>query len=144
MTNRVLLSPDGVRVSRPGVDVINPPALTEDYLVIDWTWPKIERLHAYGKVSGSAISASSFTFLFDALSAPPIVAVLAKDAGTNTYRDELIAGIGISHGADNIGYPFYSSYFHWYTRTDRVVVERLTSLISLTAFDYTILVFKNS
>ena len=82
-TPQTLITPYGLRISLPGVDVTNPPALTEDYLAIDWSWQAMERLHAKGKVLGSSLASniSSFTWNFSALAGAPISAVIPMTPG---------------------------------------------------------------
>ena len=87
MVNRILISPSVVRVSLPGVEVTSPPALTEEYLALDSSWPKVERLHAVGVVLNQAVGDAGFSFNFSSLSSPPLAIIQRATPGTKTMRD---------------------------------------------------------
>jgi len=52
VTKRILISASRVAVSRPGYDVINPPAKTPDYLAVDSSFAPPLRLCAAGVLYG--------------------------------------------------------------------------------------------
>jgi hypothetical protein len=63
MTQRILLSPNRVSISRPGYDVVSPPAFTTDYLAIDSGFPQATRLYQSGVLYNLSIQAFSTTFV---------------------------------------------------------------------------------
>jgi hypothetical protein len=142
-TPMTLIQPEGLRVSLPGVNVLAPPALTEDYLAIDWTWPKIERLHAKGKVSASSIpsGAGSITFPFPALSTAPLALIVPLTPGTTIHRDELVVSGATSSSG---GILFFSWRVPYSWRTTLSTVDLTASATNvLQSFDWAFFVFRN-
>ncbi len=56
MTQRILISPTRVAVSRPGYDVVSPPAISTDYLSVDSSFGMPLRLLMSGVIYGSAVN----------------------------------------------------------------------------------------
>jgi hypothetical protein len=56
MTRRILISANRVAVSRPGYDVVNPPAISNDYLAVDSSFPAALRLATSGFIYGTPLT----------------------------------------------------------------------------------------
>lgn len=56
MTNRLMMTPSTVRISRPGVNVLNPPSNTPTHLAMNSAWPKVERLHALAFIPNTSLN----------------------------------------------------------------------------------------
>src|SRR4051812_20945123 len=85
---RVIVSPSLVRVSRPGVDANNPPAITSQYLALDSSWLRTERLLTLAVIHETSL-ASPKQVNFDARPSPPL-GMLIKSSGATIFGD----GIG--------------------------------------------------
>lgn len=72
MVARFVLSPQRVVMSLPGVDALNPPAYTEQYLAMCSDWGPPARPIQVGTLSGVAIAAN-YVVSFPAQSARPAV-----------------------------------------------------------------------
>jgi len=141
-----------MRISRPGIDVTNPPSLTEAHLVMDWSWPRVERLMASGIVRGSSIApgANYFDFPFASVGIDPFAAVVPIQQGTTTHLDEQIYldytqfwNVGGVIGT----FYSYATAFRWVTYPHLVRVLAIKSTGAATGFplwnyDWAIMVFR--
>lgn len=83
MTQRILLSAARVSISRPGYDVVSPPAFTSDYLSIDSGFPQATRLYQSGTRLGLSITSffNSPVAFGTTFSSYPFVMVMPFDPG---------------------------------------------------------------
>lgn len=95
MVGRILLSADAIRVSRDGIDAINPPTLDESSLVFSSGYGAIDRIHAHTVVgpfylnSGKQpdLSANTyFDFVFPALSRIPNIQISIRRPDGKVYN----------------------------------------------------------
>lgn len=83
---RILITPTAFRISRPGVNVQNPPSTTPEHLAMNSDWPGVERRHAIILVRGNAL-VNPVTLNFTALDDPPFAVLLTRKLGTDTLVD---------------------------------------------------------
>ena len=87
-TPRILISGSRVAVSRPGIDVTNPPAKTEDYLAIDSSWGIPLRLYTSGLFSTSLAADSRISF-GTTFGSPPYVLIMPFDPSSTSILHDL-------------------------------------------------------
>ncbi len=89
MTQRILISPTRVAVSRPGYDVVSPPAVTSDYLSVDSSFGKPLRLLQTGVVYGVSINGFGAVGFGTTYASFPQVLVLPFVPGAPSYIHNL-------------------------------------------------------
>ena len=104
-TRRILISPNRIAVSRPGYDVVSPPAITTDYLSVDSSFSLPVRLAVSGLVlnaSGRSFPTISYGMTF---ATPPFVQCMPYNAGTTTELVDLFMK-WVGGSPDNYYTPF--------------------------------------
>lgn len=142
---RMLLEPGAIRISRKGVDVTDPPDLTPQFLVMDSSWPSVQRLHTIAILKRTRLEPEE-NVNFDELDDFPLALMIRRTVGsTQTLDDETFQ---FKEPTTGHLFTFQGQYLDT-IRKNRVVARsyrtRLSTFISGPApsrSDFIILVFK--
>lgn len=94
-TRRVLLSPSRVAISRPGYDVLNPPAFTSDFMALDSNFPPPERPILAGTLFNVALTSKLRVNYGATFATPPAVQIFPYDTYGTIFSRDLIFSSGI-------------------------------------------------
>jgi hypothetical protein len=81
MTNRISISGTRVLISRPGVDVLSPPAYTPDYLMMDSNWGQPERPLQVGVILNKSLNDNHIQTFGVTYTEPPAVGIYISESG---------------------------------------------------------------
>lgn len=122
---RVKIAPSRILVSRPGVNVNNPPDYSPRYIALDSNWPRIERIFIKAVLSSNLLDKP--VILFTPQAEPPFGLLFRKTRG---LPDDAIQYDGIAHETDPFGATPHLGYIYdrhvvAHTRKDQAVLAQV-------------------